>query len=254
MSDYHLSLSIGHGLWTDLVSSALPLQVADGAFDLGKAVYRGVKQLQVRQKVSALLEDRSSNPKVKEAKNKISSIWQKNKGEVYKYLNEMLRVEGDWQVFLDREGTDFKYSTQKIGVDAHVKAVLHGKAFLLKDNVELPFHIEKRLGASCSLGDIRFDKGQSAVVGTVQYPMLDLGDHVVLQVLNEAIAKLLSKQVERFSSVPLVPKDQLEEAIAPAGGPLKLQLNIEDVRIEVNDNDLSLKVKFGFSQKQLTGA
>ena len=56
MSEYHLSLSIGKSLWNDLVGGALPIQVSQGAFDLGKAVYKGVKQLQVREKVSALLE------------------------------------------------------------------------------------------------------------------------------------------------------------------------------------------------------
>ena len=36
--DYHHSLSIGKGLWDDLVGAALPLKVKDGTFDLGKAV------------------------------------------------------------------------------------------------------------------------------------------------------------------------------------------------------------------------
>ena len=57
--DYHLSLSIGKALWDDLVGAALPLKVRDGTFDLTKAVYRGVKQLGVRQRVRALLEDRN---------------------------------------------------------------------------------------------------------------------------------------------------------------------------------------------------
>ena len=170
MSDYHLSLSIGHALWSDLVGSALPLQVADGAFDLGKAVYKGVKQLQVRQKVAALIEDRAPTPRVKHAKERISDMWRKRKGELYGFLNEMLKVQGDWEIHVDQRGTDFHYGQQKIGVDAHVKAILHGKAFLLKENLEFPFRVEKRLGASCSLGDIRFDNNKNAVVGTVQEP------------------------------------------------------------------------------------
>ena len=72
MSEYHLTLSIGKALWIDLVGAALPMQVADGTIDLGRTVYKGVKQLQVRQKVAALLEDRASNPTVTRAKNRIS--------------------------------------------------------------------------------------------------------------------------------------------------------------------------------------
>ena len=84
MSDYHLSLSIGKSLWNDLVGNALPMQVSEGAFDLGRTVYQGVRQLQVRQKVSALLEDRAGTPTVKRAKDRLSEIWAKN--EVAKFV------------------------------------------------------------------------------------------------------------------------------------------------------------------------
>jgi hypothetical protein len=253
MSEYHLSLSIGKALWDDLVLAALPVQVADGAFDLGRSIYQGVKQLQVRQKVSALIEDKAGKPQIIEAKKKASALWHKNKGQIYHFLQDMLRVEGDWKVILDDKGTNFHYSHQEIGVDAHVKAVLEGKAFLLKDNLELPFAIEKRIGASCKLGDIRYDKDNRSVVGSVQSPMIDLGEHVILQVLNEGIGKLLEQQTARFNNIPIIKKDQLEEMVMPAGGPLKLSIGIDDVRIEVTDKDLQLKIRFGFSQKQLTG-
>ena len=46
--------------------------------------------------------------------------------------------------------------------DATVKAMASGKAYLLGRNIELPFVLEKRLGASCSF-DIRFDKNENAV-------------------------------------------------------------------------------------------
>ena len=42
--------------------------------------------------------------------------------------------------------------------------------------------------------------------------------------------------------------------VAPAGGPLKLKMGIDDVRIEVNENDLQLKVRFAFEQPQLPGS
>ena len=63
-----------------------------------------------------------------------------------------------------------------------------------------------------------------------------------------------AQQTERFRATPLIKKDQLQEMVAPAGGPLKLKMGIDDVRIEVNENDLQLKVRFAFEQPQLPGS
>ena len=81
-----------------------------------------------------------------------------------------------------------------------------------------------------------------------------LPDGVILQALSQAGAQLLAQQTERFRATPLIKKDQLQEMVAPAGGPLKLKMGIDDVRIEVNENDLQLKVRFAFEQPQLPGS
>ena len=252
MSDFHMALSINKALWDDLVGVALPFQVADGAFDIGRNVYKGVKQLGVRQKVSGLIEDKAPSETIQRARRRIGDVWRKHKPQVYRTLDEVLHVEGDWKVIIDQDGTDFHYGEQKIGVDAHVKACATGTLFLLKKNLEIPFVFEKRLGASCHLGDIRFDSSRNAVVGSVQDPQIDLGENVLLKLANEIAGQLLAQQTERFNIVPLIPKDQLNEMVLPAGGALKMNMTVEDVRIEVNDHELQLKVKFGFAQKQLT--
>ena len=253
---YHLSRSIGKGLWDDLVGSALPFKVQDGSFDLGRLVYRGVKQLQIREQVrtqvSALLVDRKPPQALVQAKDKAAGLWQNNRKRVFGVIDEILHVEGDWKVEVDRDGTEFHYAPQKIGVDAHVKAVANGKVHLLRKNVEIPFTIEKRIGAACHLGDIHFDKNVDSIVGAVQNPRIDLGDHVILRALNEAAAYLLAQQVGRFSGVPILKRAQVEEMVAPAGGPLGLKMGVEDVAIEVTEENLTLKVRFGFTQKQLT--
>lgn len=252
MSDFHLALSINKALWDDLVGVALPFQVADGAFDIGRNVYQGVKQLGVRQKVAGLIEDKAPSETIQRARRRLGDIWKKHKPQVYRTLDEILHVEGDWKVVIDQDGTDFHYGEQKIGVDAHVKASATGTLFLLKRNLEIPFTFDKRLGASCHLGDIRFDPNQNAVVGSVQNPQIDLGENVLLKLANEIASQLLAQQTQRFNVVPLIPKDQLNEMVLPAGGALKMNMTVEDVRIEVNNEELQLKVKFGFSQKQLT--
>ena len=78
MSDYHLSLSIGKGLWNDLVGAALPMSVANGDFDLARSVYQGTKQLQVRKRVTALLENHAVTPSVHKIRSKVSEKWQKH--------------------------------------------------------------------------------------------------------------------------------------------------------------------------------
>ena len=252
MSDFHLALSINKALWDDLVGVALPFQVADGTFDIGRNVYNGVKQLGVRQKVAGLLEDRAPSERVQRARRRIGDAWRRVKPQLYRTLDEVFHVEGDWKVIIDQDGTDFHYGEQKIGVDAHVKATATGTVFLLKQNLEIPFIFEKRLGASCHLGDIRFDQGSNTVVGSVQDPQIDLGEHVLLKLLNEIAGQLLEQQTHQFNKVPLIPKDQLDEMVLPAGGALRMNMSVENVSIEVDEKDLQLKVKFGFAQLQLT--
>jgi hypothetical protein len=252
--NYHLSLSIGKALWDDLVGAALPLKVREGTFDLGKVMISGVKQMGVRQRIRGLLEDHEPPQTLVRAKDRAAQLWANNRENVYQVVSEMFRVEGDWVIEIDDEGTEFHYAPQKIGIDAHVKATINGTAYLIRDAVEIPFTIEKRVGATAYMGNIRYDKEKRAVVGDVQDPFVDLGDNIVLRALSQGAATLLAQQTERFNATPLVKKDQLEEMVSPAGGPLKLKMGIDDVRIEVSENDLQLKVRFAFEQPQLPGS
>ena len=58
---------------------------------------------------------------------------------------------------------------------------------------------------------------------------------------------VLDKQVGRFGKVPILKKEQLDSMVAPAGGPLKLQMGVEDVALDVTETDLTLRIKFGFT-------
>lgn len=251
---YHLSLSIGKALWDDLVGAALPVRLKKGHFDVGRMVYRGVKQLQVRERVVALLEDRRPPEVVVRAKDRAAVVWRNRREQVYTAIQDLLQVDGEWKVELDREGTEFHYATQKIGLDAQLKATATGTARLLRQNIEVPFTIEKRLGATCHLGNIRYDKQLRAVVGEITDPSIHFGEHVVLRLLEELAARILDQQLERFNPVPILKKDQIESMVAPAGGPLRLKMGVDDVQIEVTEENLTLKVRFGFTQLQLEGA
>ena len=55
-----------------------------------------------------------------------------------------------------------------------------------------------------------------------------------------------------MNPVPILRKDQLEEMVAPAGGPLKVKMGVEDVALDISEDEMTLKVRFGFQQLQLT--
>jgi hypothetical protein len=251
--NWHLSLSLGKSLWDDLVDAALPVTVSKGSFELRSLVKQGVKQLQVKERVVALLEDEQTPAALVRAKDRAAGLWRNRREQVYQALHDLIQIEGDWQIQIDREGTEFHYAEQRIGVDAHARAVLHGKARLLRENLELPFTLEKRLGATCHLGNIHFDRNQRAITGEILDPSIDFGDHVIFQLLNEASKRLLEQQLHRFNPIPLLKKDQIDEMVSPAGGPLKMKMSVDDIALEVTSNDMTLKVRFGFSQLQLPG-
>ena len=251
--NWHLSLSLGKSLWDDLVGAALPVTVTKGRFELRSLVKQGVRQLQVKERVSSLLQDEQTPAALVRAKDRAAVLWRDRRSQVYQILEDIIHVEGDWQIQVDREGTDFHYAEQRIGVDAHARAILSGKAILLRENLELPFTLEKRLGATCHLGNIHYDRNQRAITGEIMDPCIDFGENIVLQMLNEASKKLIGQQLHRFNPIPLIKKDQIDEMVSPAGGPLKMKMGVDDIALEVTKDNLTLKVRFGFSQLQLTG-
>jgi hypothetical protein len=250
---FHLSLSIGRALWDDLTTSALPLQVAQGSYDVGRLMYRGVKQLHVKERVTALLEDRQAPTVVRRAKNRAARTWKSRREQVYGAIEDVIKIEGDWKIELDRDGTEFHYAHQRIGVDAHMKVVATGTAYLLRQNLEVPFTLERRLGAACFLGNIRYDKEARAVIGMVEDPAIHLGNNLVVRLVEEVARYVLDQQAHKLAPVTILKKAQIESLVAPAGGPLRVKMGVDHVDIEVTEQELTLKVRFGFEQKQLTG-
>ncbi len=251
---FHLKFTIGKALWNDLFRVGLPFKVADGQFDLVQNIRVGVKRLDVKEKVRGLLEDREVPQVLVRGKEIAKTVWSKRREQVYAIVNELLRVEGDWRVEVDREGSDFKYAQQSFGVEAHVKAVATGKVFLLRENIEFPFVLEKRIGAEAALGNIRYDKERRALVGELGNVQVDLGDNVILQLLNQGAKYLLDQQIPKVNPVQILKRDQIEEMVGPAGGPLRLKMGVEDVALDIDEDELTLKVKFGFAQLQIEGS
>ena len=136
---YHFSFSLGRSLFSDLLGTALPISVKKGEFELADGIRSVMGQLQVREKVAGLLEDRGEESRLVKAKDRAMSLWDGRREQVLSFFEEMIRVEGEWELEVDRDGTDFHYGEQTIGAEATFKLSAKGTARLLKENVELPF-------------------------------------------------------------------------------------------------------------------
>ena len=235
-----------------MLSAALPVKLAGDAFDVAKDTRRLVRQLGVRERVAGLLEDRKPPAALVRAKDRAKAAWGKRKPMVYQRLNELVRIQGEWKVHLDSLGTELRYSKQKVSADAYVHGVAEGTIYLLKENVEFPFRIERRIGASVAIGDIRYDPTHRAVIGSVQDLGVYIGDNAVFQLLSRLAEYLLEQQLPRVNPVPILPRERVEDLFGPMGGALKMQLGVEDLELSIDENDLKLSVRFGFTRAQIT--
>ena len=249
---YHLSLNLSRELWQELLASALPIELQKGEIELRQNVRRVVKQLGVRERVAGLLEDRQPPAALVRVRDRARRSWHKRREGVYKRISDLVRIDGTWRVELDDLGTELRYGQQKVTADAWVKGVAEGTIYLLQENVELPFTIERRIGASVTLKDIHYSEGDRAVIGSLGDLAMHIGDQAAVQLVARLGEYLLEQQLPRVNPVPILKRDQVEDLVAPAGGALKMKMGVEDLVLLIDDDDMTLKVRFGFSQLQLT--
>ena len=249
---YHMSLNLSRELWQELLASALPVEVRKGEFDLTRNVRSAVKQLGVRQRVAGLLEDREPPAVLVRVKDRAKNAWLRRKDGIYRRVQDMVRVEGTWRVELDDLGTELRYGTQKVTADAYVKGIAEGTVFLLNENVELPFTLERRLGASLTLKDVHYSPGDQAVIGSLGDLAVHIGDNAAMHLVARLAEYLLEQQLPRVNPVPILKRSQVEDLVAPAGGAFKTKMGVEDLVLQIDEQDMTLKVRFGFSQLQLT--
>jgi hypothetical protein len=246
-SGHHLSLSLSRELWNELLAAALPFPIADGEFDLAEGARNLVRQLQVRERVAGLLEDtRTPQPLVRFGERALS-MWERRRGGFYRRLSELVRVEGTWKVEVDGLGTELSYGPQRVEADAFVKGVAVGQITFLRENLTVPFRIEKRVGASLALGRVRFSRERDAVIGNVQDLAVHLGDNAVLQLLGQLIEYGVQQRVEAMEPVQVLGREQVAGLVGGMGGAMRMQMGVDDLQLDITDREMTLKVRFGFS-------
>jgi hypothetical protein len=249
---YHFSLSLGRSLFSDILSTALPISVKKGEFELAEGIRQIMGHLQVREKVAGLLEDRGEQSRLVRVKDRAMSLWDDRREQVLSFFEEIVRVEGEWELELDQDGTEFHYGDQTIGAEATFKLSAKGKARFLSENLELPFELSKRFGAEVHLRDIEYDPETGRIVGYLRGLSLKLGDHPFWRLVEDASGKLINQQADRFNPVPILQSEQIEGLLEPAASALKMNMEIDDLALDVGPEYMTLKVRFAFSQKQLT--
>jgi hypothetical protein len=249
--DHHLSLSLAHALWEDLLRRALPVKLAAGEFDVADLARDAVRRLELRQRVAGLLEDRRPPTRLVKLGQRARGAWKKNREALYKRVDDVILVEGTWRVELDDAGTDLRYGPQQVTADATLKATAEGTVRLLGRNVEIPFSLSRRVGASVVLGDIRFSASDDAVVGSLRDLALHLGESRTVELLSRLAERALEPRLDAVNPLPILRRDQLEGLVGPLGGPLRLNMGVERMDLQVDADSLTLKVRFGFTQRQL---
>lgn len=250
--DSHLSLSIGHALWEELFRRALPVGIVDGEFEASGAARGAVKRLGVRDRVAGLLEDRRSPKRLTALTDRARGSWRKRKAGVYKRIDDVFHMEGTWKVELDDAGTDLRYGNQQISADAFVRGTASGTVRLLARNIEIPFTLTRRIGASVTLGNVHFSKEKDGVVGTLQDLVLHVGDARTLQLVSRIAEQFLEPQLGNLNPLPILKREQLEGLVGPLGGPLRMNMGVEMMNVEIDADQLTLKVRFGFTQAAIT--
>jgi len=250
---YHMALSIGRTMFSELLAASLPVTVKEGEFDLVKNARDLARQLGVKEKVRGLIEGGGAPNALVKVKDKAGDVWDNRRDQVYEVLEEMLSVDGTWKVEVDRDGSEFVYATQEIGAQAFFKFSAAGRATLLKQNLEIPFDLSKRLGAEVHLKDIHYNNETGQLQGNLKGVTVRFGDHPLWKYVDDMAQKLIDQQMVRFNPVPIFKKDQLDGMMGGENGlgPLNIKMGVDDLALEIGEEYMTLKVRFGFSQLQL---
>lgn len=250
---YHLSLSISQSLWADLLGEALPIQVAQGEFDLidsGRKLLEAAED-QVKGLLTGATDKLNEAPLlgssvVRGVRGRFKSLATRGAGFARRRIKHNLQVDGRWRARVSRDGSEFKYRESGVTLDARAVFEVEGTARLLGQQFEIPFAIGRGVTATASLSDVHFEKDRKQLEGRIGDVSLSLGDSLPLRLLKVVADRLIDKQIDRFNPLPLIPGSTLENMITPGDGPLKFSAGIDDLHVGINQNDLTLSIRFAF--------
>lgn len=249
-----LSLTIGQDLWRELLAAALPIRLVEGDMALVATARQLAVRADVGGRVRGLLGDRRPPDAVRTVSERALASWRRRRAGVYRRLGSWIRIDGRWRVEVDGLGTSLRYETQALTADAWVRGVAEGVVLLLDERVEFPFTIERRVGASVALRDLRYDPQAEAVIGSLADLGLHIGDSAVLQLLSRLCEAVLGPRLEGLNPVTVVTKEAVEGLLGGLAGAARVDLGVEDLDLVVADGEATLHVRLGFRRARLAVA
>lgn len=250
---YHLALSVSQSLWTDLLGEALPIQVGQGDFDLVEQSRKllNAAEDQVKGLLTGPMETIDAAPvlgnaMVRSARGRAKSVVKRGRDFASRTVREQVQVRGKWRAKVDKEGSSFNYHQGAVTLNARARVEVEGRALLFGEQFEIPFAIGRALDATASLSNVAFNRGVKQLEGHLGDVSLSLGDSLPMRLLKTLGDRLIERQIDRFNPLPLIPGSTLENMITPGDGPLKLSAGIDDLQVGINENDLTLSVRFAF--------
>lgn len=254
-SGFHISLSIGQHLWTDLFSEALPVQVQGGKFNVNEQLKPVLAMLgeQVGQQAKLLAAHTPPllAPPVEKLRSRFGDRIDQRLKSLRRRASEAVKIDGNWTLHITREGSRFSYSAQSITVSARIRAVAEGTIDVANGRRKIPFKLERFVRGSFTLGNVHYDKVKGGLVGGIRDLHLELGDHPVIKTAEVWIDRLLETRLAKFKDVTLLQVAQINQSLEQALGQMRFMAAIDDVGVEINDSNLVLQVNFLFKQKQV---
>lgn len=256
-SGFHFQVAFGQHLWTDLFSNALPVQVGGAPFDLTDQTWQalGLLENQVGNQIK-LLSARTQPrlpPPVQEFSSRVlprlKQEVKRRRDQLTEKAKDAVKVDGKWSLHVTREGTHFDYLPGALHVSAQIKAVADGTIHIKGNPKEYPFHLERLLRGSFTLGNVRYDRQKQSLLGTLDNLHLELGQNQVVKMGEKLIDKLLAEKVGKFNPIPMLKVDQINQSLGDALGALQMMAAIDDVAVDISDNQLVLKVNFMFKRQ-----
>ena len=102
------------------------------------------------------------------------------------------------------------------------------------------------MDGTASVNEVSFNRQAKRLEGRLAGVSLTVGDSLPARLLKIVGDRLLEQQVGKLNPLPLIPGSRLEQMVSPGQGPLRFSAGIEDLHLGINENDLTLSVRFAF--------
>ena len=96
-------------------------------------------------------------------------------------------------------------------------------------------------------------KDPAKMIGDLRDLSVHIGEGVLQQLLAKVAERALETQLPAVGPVPILRRDQVEEMVGGLGGAFRVAMGVDELALVVTEDELTLKVRFGFARHELDG-